>query len=433
MFLAVQKDMFSPEKEVKMLLEELARLANNLYNQAVYESRQYFFDNGRKPFKVLSYPKLYANLKDSENGKLLHSQTAQQVLKSANEAFKSFKSLSKLFRRSELEHEPKLPRYRDKGGMYQVVFTGQSLKVEDGLIRVPLGNGGKVAFGRDCFHIPFPHRIEGVNIRELRFIPTNGAWVVEFVYQSLDKPAQSCKLYPKNVLALDPGLNNLLSGVTNTGLAFVLDGRALKAENQFFNKQVAGLKSILMKGMESTKGVTSKRISAITNNRNNFTRDYINKAARWIINFCIQNDIDTIVYGRNKGQKDGIELGKKINQMFVQIPHHKLFNRIQQLSLIIGIRVVETEESYTSKASFFDDDFLPTFGEKPEGWMASGKRVLRGLYRTAQNWLINADFNGAANIMKKVSTKLGINLSGVGRGAVTAPFKVQLKNGKFSV
>lgn len=432
MFLAVQKDMFSPGMEIKELLESLARLTNNLYNQAVYESRQYFFDNG-KPFKVLSYPNLYARLKDSENGRSLHSQAAQQVLKSANEAFKSFKGLSKLFRLGELEHEPKLPRYRAKGGMYQIVFTGQSLKVESGLIRVPLGNGGKVAFGQDCFHIPFPNRLAGVDIRELRFIPTNGAWVVEFVYYSMDKPAQSCKLYPENVLALDPGLNNLLAGVTNTGLAFLLDGKALKAENQFFNKQVSNLKSILPKGLESTRGVTSKRIQAITNNRNQFTRDYINKAARWVIDFCLQNDIDTIVYGRNKGQKDGINLGGKTNQEFVQIPHYKLFSRIQQLSLIFGIRVVETEESYSSQASFLDDDFLPTFGEKPEGWKASGKRILRGLYRTAQGWLINADSNGAANIMRKVSTKLGINLSGVGRGAVTAPFKVQLKNGKFSV
>jgi IS605 OrfB family transposase len=407
-------------------------LANNLYNQAVYESRQHFFENGRKPFRVLAYPKLYAALKNSENGRLLHSQAAQQVLKSANEAFKSFKALSKLFRLGELEFEPKLPRYRSKGGLYQVVFTGQSLKISDGLIRIPLGNGGKVVFGQDCFHIPLPNRLEGVEIRELRFIPINGQWTVEYVYESMDQPALSCQLYPENVLALDPGLGNLLAGVSNTGLAFVLDGRQLKARNQWFNKRVANLKSILTHGKPSMKGATSKRIQLETHKRNCYTRDYINKAARWLINLCIENQIDTIVYGRNKGQKDGINLGEKVNQEFVQIPHYKLFQRIQQLALIFGIRVVETEESYTSKASFFDDDFLPTFGEKPEGWTASGKRVLRGLYRTAQGWLINADCNGAANIMKKVSTSLGINLSGVSRGAVATPFKVKLTPSGFA-
>jgi len=433
MFLAVQKDIFQPDKQLAQLLTELARLANNLYNQGVYESRQYFFEQGRKPFKVLKYVNLYAKLKESENGKLLHSQAAQQVLKSVNEAFKSFKSLSKLFKLGQFEHEPKLPRYRTKGGLYQVVFTGQSLKVEKGLIRVPLGNGGKAAVGRDAFYIPLPERLKDVQIRELRFIPTNGQWVVEYVYFTMDKTAQCCKLCPENVLALDPGLNNLLTGVTNTGLAFVLDGRGLKSRNQWFNKQVAKFKSILTHGKPSMKGATSKRIQLNTHKRNCYVRDYINKAARWVVNFCLENDIDTIIYGRNNGQKDGINLGAKTNQEFVQIPHYKLFGRIEQLCLIFGIRLVETEESYTSQASFFDNDFLPTFGEKPEGWKASGKRILRGLYRTAQGWLINADCNGACNIMRKVSTKLNIDLSGVCRGAVAAPSKVKLEQIGFAL
>jgi putative transposase len=431
MFFAVQKDVFTPEAPLKALLVELARLANNLYNQGVYESRQYFFEQGRKPFKVLSYPKLYDALKESENGKQLHSQAAQQVLKSVNEAFKGYKVLSKLFKQGELDHEPKLPRYRTKGGLYQVVFTGQSLKVEDGMIRVPLGRTGTATFGQECFYIQMPARLKKVQIRELRFIPSNGQWIVEYIHVCLDTPALSCKLSPEKVLALDPGLDNLLTGVTNTGLAFVLEGQQLKARNQWYNKQIAQLKSILTHGNPTMKGATSKQIQLETHKRNCYVRDYINKAARWVINFCLENNIDTIVYGRNKRQKDGVNLGGKTNQEFVQIPHYKLFERVQQLSLVFGIRVIETEESYTSKASFFDGDTLPAFGEKPEGWMASGKRVLRGLYRTAQGWLINADGNGAANIMKKVSTKFEINLNGVSRGAVTAPFRVKLSNGKF--
>lgn len=433
MFLAVQKDVFAPVQQLSKLLADLARLANNLYNQGVYESRQYFFANGRKPFKVLKYTSLYASLKESENGKLLHSQAAQQVLKSVNEAFKSFKSLSKLFKMGELEHEPKLPRYRAKGGLYQVVFTGQSLKAEDGMIRVPLGNGGKAHFGMDAFHIPLPERLKDVQVRELRFIPTNGQWIVEYVHESMDKPATSCKLHPENVLALDPGLNNLLAGVTNTGLAFLLDGRELKARNQWFNKRVAKLKSILTHGKETLKGATSKAVHLETHKRNCYVRDYVNKAARWVINFCLGNNIDTIVYGRNKRQKDGVNMGSKTNQEFVHVPHYKLFNRIQQIALIFGIRVVETEESYTSQASFFDNDFLPVFGAKPEGWMASGKRIVRGLYKTAKGWFLNSDSQGACNIMRKVSTILNINLSGVCRGAVAAPFRVKLTPAGFSL
>jgi len=433
MLLAVQKDVFYPDDYLKGLLEDLAKLANNLYNQSVYLARQFFFENGRKPWKVLSYPKIYAELKTSENAVLLHSQAAQQVMMSAAEAFRSFKSLHKLWRAGELESQPKLPQYRTKGGLYQVVFTGQSLKVEDGLIRIPLGRGGKEHFGMSYFYIPMPERIQDCTIRELRFIPSNGQWMVEYVYASMEKPADSCQLYPENVLALDPGLNNWLTGVTNTGKAFILDGKDIKARNQWYNKELARLKSILTHGQPSQKGATSKRIQKLTHQRNCFMRDAVNKAARGIINFCLENDIDTLVYGRNKRQKDGINLGGKTNQEFVQIPHYKLFSRVQQLCLIHGIRLVETEESYTSKASFFDQDSLPLFGERPEGWAASGKRVLRGLYRTAQGWLINADANGAANIMRKVSTRLGIDLSGVSRGAVAAPFRVKLSPAGFSL
>lgn len=433
MFLSVQKDVFQPDRALGSLLQELGKLTNNLYNQATYESRQYFFDHDRKPWKVLSYKSLCAELKTSENALLLYSQTAQQTLKSVNEAFKSFKSLHALWRKSELDEEPKLPKYRSKGGVYQVVFTGQSLKVEEGQIRIPLGKGGAVHFGQDCFYIPMPERIQSCQIRELRFIPTNGRWVIEYVYESMEVPAQSCKLYPERVLALDPGLNNLVTGVTNTGKAFILDGKDIKARNQWYNKELARLKSILTHGQPSKKGATSKRIQTLTHKRNCFMRDAINKAARGIVDFCLENDIDTLVYGRNKRQKDGINLGGKTNQEFVQIPHYKLFGRIQQLCLIHGIRLVETEESYTSKASFFDGDNLPVFGEKPEGWTASGKRVLRGLYRTAQGWLINADANGAANIMKKVSTKLGIDLSGVSSGTVAAPFRVKLSPAGYSL
>ncbi len=433
MFLAVQKDVFQPDRGLGLLLQELGKLANNLYNQATYDSRQYFFENDRKPWKVLSYKKLCADLKGSENALLLYSQTAQQTLKSVNEAFKSFKSLHALWRRGELDEEPKLPKYRSKGGLYQVVFTGQSLKVENGQIRLPLGKGGTAHFGQDCFYIPMPERIKDCQIRELRFIPTNGKWVVEYVYESMETPAQSCKLYSERVLALDPGLNNLVTGVTNTGQAFLLDGKDLKARNQWYNKELSRLKSIFTHGKPSKKGATSKRIQTLTHKRNCFMRDVINKAARRIINFCLEHGIDTLVCGRNKRQKDGINLGSKTNQEFVQIPHYKLVSRLQQLCLIHGIRFEETEESYTSQASFFDEDSLPIFGEKPEGWAASGKRVMRGLYRTAQGWLINADANGAANIMRKVSTRLGIDLSGVCSGAVAAPFRVKLSPTGFSL
>ena len=143
-----------------------------------------------------------------------------------------------------------------------------------------------------------------------------------------------------------------------------------------------------------------------------------------MINHCLNYQIGTVVFGWNKGQRQAINLGKKNNQKFVQIPTARLKDRISQLCELYGMQFVETEESYTSQSSFLDNDFLPTIGEKPNSWKSSGKRTHRGLFRTSQNHQINADANGAANILKKVSAKLGLNLSGVSRGSLTAPTRI---------
>ncbi|MBE9146399.1 IS200/IS605 family accessory protein TnpB-related protein, partial [Planktothrix mougeotii] len=153
--------------------------------------------------------------------------------------------------------------------------------------------------------------------------------------------------------------------------------------------------------------------------------DGINKAARLVINHCLENNIGRIVFGWNQGQKDGATLGKKGNQNFIQIPTARLKSRIQELCSRYGIEFIETEESYTSKTSFLDQDHLPEFGAKPDNWEPSGKRVKRGLYRTALNQYINADCNAAANIIRKVSATLGLNLDGVSRGALTTPLRIR--------
>jgi putative transposase len=152
-----------------------------------------------------------------------------------------------------------------------------------------------------------------------------------------------------------------------------------------------------------------------------------------VINHCLENKIGTVVFGWNERQKDSINLGSKTNQKFVQIPTAKLKNRIAQLCEQYGIKFVETEESYTSKASFLDNDFLPTFGAKPDsvalanlrasGWKSSGLRIKRGLFRSLDGTQINADCNGAANIARKVAIKLGLNLDGISRGVLISPLR----------
>lgn len=157
-------------------------------------------------------------------------------------------------------------------------------------------------------------------------------------------------------------------------------------------------------------------------------RDATNKAARIVVNHCLENGIGLIVFGWNKGQKDSANMGKITNQKFVSVPTAKLKDRIAQLCEQYGILFEETEESYTSKASFLDNDELPKYGEKPEQWQSSGKRVKRGLFRTATFGYINADCNGSANILRKlnVNGKLNLDLSGLTRGVLTAPNRLRL-------
>jgi putative transposase len=206
-------------------------------------------------------------------------------------------------------------------------------------------------------------------------------------------------------------------------LRHLIDGRRFKRLNQFYNKRVATLKE------GKPQGYWDEELKGICEKRNCQMRDAINKAARFIVNWCLKHRVGTVVFGWNTGIKDGIKIGSKNNQEFVQIPTARLKSRLAQLFEQHGIGFAETEEANTSAASFLDGDSLPAFGEKPEGWKASGKRVQRGLYRTAQGWLVNADADGAATIMAKVATQLGFSLAEVGRAVLTLPKRYDVFSG----
>jgi IS605 OrfB family transposase len=411
-----QQILITPDNRLKALLEYVCTEANNLINCGIYYSRQYYFKTGKFPSKV-DLHKQIGTIQKNRHYQALYSDTAQQILTGVAESFKSYMGLVKGIKKGIVTQNPRLPNYRTSGGLALATFTGRSLKLKDGILRFPLGSLVKTWFGVDGFYLPMPANLDFKSIREVRILPRNRCFYAEFVYQ---QTINVVELDKSKVLGIDHGLNNWLTCVSNIGTSFIVDGLHLKSLNQWYNKSVAKIKE------NKPQGFWSNRLAAITEKRNRLMRDAVNKAARIVINHCIDNKIGSIVFGWNKGQKDGADLGKKNNQKFVQIPTAKLKNRIEQLCEQYGIDFIETEESYTSKTSFLDDDVLPKFGAKPKGWKSSGVRTNRGLFKTATGIKINADCNGAANIIRKVAMIAKFDLVGISRGALSAPKKVLL-------
>lgn len=408
-----QQVLVSPDKDLINILKFLCEESHKLTNMGIYYARQLYF----KAQKALGKFDLEKEYRTNYHYQVLHSQAAQQILRTVAESFKSYYGLIKAYKAGKITNRPKLPNYRKKGGLATLSYPKQALRLEGKQIRVPLGRTCKRWFGLGAFYIPMPSNLDFAKLKELRILPRNRCFYWEFIYK---KDREKTELNPDNVLGIDPGLNNWLTCVSNVETSFIIDGKQIKSINRWYNKQVSTIKE------NKPQGFWHNKLAAITEKRNRQMRDGINKAARIVINHCRENDIGTIVFGWNKYHKDRINIGKKNNSEFVLIPTARLKDRIAQLCEQYGIQFLETEESYTSKTSFLDGDYLPNYGEKPKDWKPSGRRTKRGLYRTALNWYINADCNGAANILRKVSRTLGLDLSRLSRGVLTRPHRIKL-------
>jgi putative transposase len=404
-----QQILIHTSEDVKAILEFICGEANKLANCGIYYCRQMLFKNNR----FVSKYDLDTELKNNPHFKAMRSACAQQILHDVVESFTSYKRLKSLWHKGQLENKPKPPNYRKKGGMCAVSCPARWIKlVEDKFLKIPLGKQVKAWFGIDSFMLPMPSNLDFKAIKEFRIVPRNNCFYLECIYLQKEITPVESNL---NALGIDQGLDNWLTCVSNTGKSFIIDGKKVKSQNQWFNKKITLLKK------DKPHGYWDDELAKLTEKRNRQMKDNINKAARFIISWCLTNNVSIIVFGWNQRQKDSINLGKKVNQEFTQIPTAKLKNRLAQLCEQYGIKFVENEESYTSKSSFLDNDLLPIVGAKPDGWQPSGKRIKRGLYRTATGKLINCDCQGAVNILKKVATQLGITLAKVGREVLTLP------------
>jgi putative transposase len=418
--MGVQQLLLHLDKDTKAILQYLCEQSGKLYNSGVYFARQILFKTG----KLLTgkFDLIYeASISKTTLSSSFPSIAAQQTLISVTEAFKSFKELKAKFNKGNLHFQPRPPHYLKGSKLFKVAYPNTGLGrpiLEGDRIKFPLGNTVNRWFNLKSFSLPLPSNIDYSRIKEFTILPKNGAFYLEISYL-VDK--QKHELDINQALSIDLGISqNLAAGVDTLGNSFLIDAKFLKSANQLWNKKVATRQE------NKPQGYWDKWLDRVTRKRNHQMRDGVNKTARLIIGHCIKHGIGTLVLGWNEGFKSNSNMGKLNNQKFVQMPLGKLRDRLCQLCELHGIRFEVTEEAYTSQASFLDGDSLPKYSEKPFGWKASGKRVKRGLYQSADGLVVNADLNGAANILRKVAGRLGILLDQLSRRSLAVVARVRL-------
>ena len=413
MYLTLKQQVKHLSKKEFRNLKYLCHIAKNLKNQAIYNVRQHYFKNK----KYLSYNENYKILKNSENYKKLNSNMAQQILKEVDESFKSFFALLKLAKKGQYNGKIKLPNYLDKDGFTTLVIGFVRLK--DDMLIVPYSNSFRKTHKEIA--IKLPSVLKDKKIKEIRIIPKQHSRYFEIQYTYEVKEIQR-ELNKENVLGIDLGIDNLCTCVTNAGASFIIDGRKLKSINQYYNKINAKLQGIKDKQKIECTTLRQKRI---TRKRNNRINDYLSKTARTIVNYCLNNDIGKLVLGYNEDFQRNSNIGSINNQNFVNIPYGKLRDKLIYLCKLYGIEFKLEEESYTSKASFFDGDEIPIYDkENLQEYVFSGKRIKRGLYQTSGGKLINADCNGALNILRKSKV---VDLSVLyNRGELNTPKRIRV-------
>lgn len=356
--------------------EDICFKSGLLYNYVLYNVRQGIFNEEYLKEYEFSTKLCKENQFDFRN---LPTAISQQVVTQVFSNTKGWIKAKKEFEKnpSKFRSKPKLPNYKKGKKQNMVVFATNACRVKDGYIY----------FVKNIIH-PIKTKIGDSKLCQVRIIPQATCYVVEVIYE---KKEQDLNLNKDNVLSIDLGLNNLCSCVNNVDKQpFIVNGRIMKSFNQWYNKRKAKLMSFA-----GDKG-TSKRLRQLNNYRNFWIEDHIHKVSRFVINYCVDNNIGSLVVGLNKGWKQEINLGKKTNQKFVEIPFSRLIDKISYKCKLVGISFYLSEESYTSKVDHLAFEGL----EKHDVYL--GRRKKRGLFQSSIGKLINADINGAIGIGRKV-------------------------------
>lgn len=363
-------------------LDRICILSKNLYNAALYIIKQEFLSTGKWIRAVDLNKKMVVD--NNIDYRAMSGSSSQQILMALDKNLKSYFSAIKAWKRDNKKFTgcPKFPKYKHKTkGRSVFYYSYAQFKHRGDFIYFPKKEGLP----------PLRTNCKEGTVKQVRFVPKSDCYVIEVTYESIAKK----QLDDNNkIMSIDLGVNNLASIVTNvSNKSILIDGRRLKSINQYYNKKRSKIQQQLKKvnGKEN-----SRRLMSLTRRRNNKVKDYLHKASKEIINTCLKEDITTLIVGHNDGWKQNVNLGKRNNQNFVSIPFEMLISMLRYKSERQGLRFVEVNESHTSKCSSFDLEPICHHDTYV------GRRVRRGLFRTRDGILINADINGSYNIMRKV-------------------------------
>ena len=400
----VERHIISPSHSLFEECDRLAFLAKNLYNQALYRQRQSFFETG----KTLGAFVLQKQFQDENHidYRALPAKVSQQTLRVLDKNWKSYFKAIKAYRKdpTKFKKKPKPPKYKNKTkGRSVVVYEKQTISkraLRKGLIKL---SGTTIELEK---------KVD--NIQQVRIVNRYGRYVIEVIY---NKETPKIK-ETGNIAAIDLGLVNLATVTfSHNKQPIIINGNPVKSINQYFNKKKSKLMSFV-----GNKG-TSNRLKKLNLKRDNKVTDYLHKSSRYIINHLVSLNVSTLVIGWNKDMKQDINIGRKNNQKFVCVPFLKFISQLSYKAELEGIKVIVREESYTSKCSFLDLE--PICKHKNY----KGKRVKRGLFKSANGILINADVNASYNIMRKEFQNVVPNVFSEGiEGVAVRPLMVSVKD-----
>lgn len=390
----VERHWIRENHELYSICDELTFKAKNLYNAGLYRIRQSYIERSKSKDKenhpILSWMTLQSNFRKEkqEDMMALPSKVASVVLKSLGNTMSSHYQMMKRFydeSNTSVTRKPRLPRYLDKvTGRYVVEFDNQNIsrkrKDGEGIIILPRG-----------LKLKIPTKVDKPKC--VRIVPKLRAFVIEVIYEVDEQPLK----HTNNFASIDLGIDNLASVTFSNGVnPLLVSGKKIKSINQGYNRLIAKAQSKLPKNQR-----TSKHIHRLWRNREMKLQSELHRITSFLSQYFDETCVEKVFIGKNVGWKNNMNMSKEVKQKFTSVPFNTFISQLKYKCLLRGIEVIEQEESYTSKASFVDDDDIPVYGEKQKEPQFSGKRIHRGLYETRDGFRLNADINGSYNILVK--------------------------------